>query len=173
MNRPNLNNLSTDDRQLLANLIQQYTTPEIINLHWNAAQSGAHRDPAMFLNFHRDYIAGLEAFLMAQGFPQFAPLPEWNPAEPIPQEFNIPNTGSGRLRNLNPGVSFAPEFDQDNLQNFSTVEELGEALMTRHNLVHQRIGGIMNNMRLAPLAPIFWPFHGFIDEIYHDWQIIQ
>ncbi|MFA7467492.1 MAG: tyrosinase family protein [Desulfotomaculaceae bacterium] len=173
MSRPSLNNLSVDDRRLLASLIQQYATPQIIDLHWNAAQAGAHSDPIMFLTFHREYIGGLETFLLEQGFPQFVPLPAWNPVEPISGEFNIPNVGPRRLRNLNPNVSFSPEFDPENLSSFRTITELGEALMTRHNLVHQRIGGIMNNMRLAPLAPIFWPFHSFIDDIYYNWQIAQ
>ena len=168
-----MNNLTVSDRRLLAGLIQQYATPEIIDIHWNAAQAGAHSDPVMFLTFHRDYIGGLEVYLSNQGFPQFAPLPAWNPAEPIPAEFNIPNFGFRRLRNLNPNVSFSPEFDRQNLSDFRTAAELGMALMTRHNLVHQRIGGIMNDMRQAPLAPIFWPFHGFIDDIYADWQLIQ
>ncbi|KJS11391.1 MAG: hypothetical protein VR67_13920 [Peptococcaceae bacterium BRH_c8a] len=172
MSRPNLNNLTVGDRRLLASLIQQYATPEIIDLHWNAAQAGAHRDPVMFLTFHREFIGGLEVFLLGQSFPMAAPLPAWNPAESIPGEFNIPNFGPRRLRNLNPNVSFSPDFDLENLNNFRTVAELGEALMTRHNLVHQRIGGIMNDMRMAPLAPIFWPFHSFIDDIYANWQTI-
>jgi len=173
MSRPNLDNLTVGNRRLLASLIQQYATPEIIDIHWNAAQSGAHSNPVMFLNFHREYIGGLEVFLLGRGFPGAAPLPAWNPAGPIPGEFNIPNIGPRRLRNLNPAVSFSPEFDPENLSSFRTVAELGEALMTRHNLVHQRIGGIMNDMRLAPLAPIFWPFHSLIDDIYDNWQTIQ
>jgi len=156
----------------MSRLIQQYVTPEIVDLHWNAAQAGAHRDPVMFLTFHREFIGGLDAFLSEQGYPQFVPLRAWNPAEPIPMEFNIPNFGPRRLRNLNPNVSFSPDFDPENLSSFRTVAELGDALMSRHNLVHQRIGGIMNDMRMAPLAPIFWPFHGFIDDIYANWQTI-
>ncbi|WP_066633095.1 tyrosinase family protein [Desulfolucanica intricata] len=172
MHRPNLNNLSPNERTLLANLIQLYTTPNIIDIHGNAVSSGIHSDPALFLSFHRNYIGGLETFLLQQGYPQWVPLPAWNPVEQIPQEFNIPNTGPERLQNLNPNVSFSPEFDQENLINFATVEELGEALIPRHNLVHRRIGGVMNNMRRAPVAPIFWPFHSFIDDIWWDWQRI-
>ncbi len=170
MHRPNLNDLPPNERTLLASLIQQYTTPDIIDMHWNAVLSGVHNDPAGFLSFHRNYIGGLEAFLLEQGYPQLVPLPAWNPAEPIPEEFNIPNTGPERLRNLNPNVSFSPKFDQENLINYATVEELGEALMIRHNLVHARIGGVMNNLRRVPVAPIFWVFHSFIDDIWWDWQ---
>jgi len=170
MHRLNLINLPPNERALLASLIQQYATPNIIEMHWNAVLSGVHNDPVGFLSFHRNYIAGLETYLMEQGYPQWVTLPAWNPVEPIPEEFNIPNIGPERLQNLNPNVSFSPEFDQENLVNFATVEELGMALMTRHNLVHARIGGVMNNLRRVPVAPIFWVFHGFIDDIWWDWQ---
>lgn len=172
MNRLNINSFSADQRATLSGLIQQYTTPSIVEEHANAISSGVHSDPAMFLSFHRSYIGGLESFLSEQGYPQWVPLPAWDPAEPIPEEFNIPNTGPDQLQNLNPNVSFSPEFDKENLVNFATVEELGSALMQRHNLVHQRIGGVMNNQQRAPEAPIFWPFHSFIDDIWWEWQRI-
>lgn len=172
MHRPNLNALPPAERSLLAQYIQRYVTPAIVAEHWNAVLSGVHQDPVSFLSFHRNYIAGLENFLVEQGHPEWNPLPAWNPREPIPEEFNIPNSGPGRLRNLNPNVSFSPEFDQENLANFSTTAELGRALMERHNLVHSRIGGIMNNLQTAPQAPIFWPFHSFIDDIWWNWQRI-
>lgn len=170
MQRPDLNSLLAEDRASLAGLIQQYATPDIVAIHWDAVQSGAHNDPAMFLSFHRDYIAGLESFLSDQGYPQFVPLPAWNPANPIPEEFNIPDSGPGKLQNLDPQVSFSPEFDQENLKNYETVEALAEAVMPLHNQVHQRVGGVMNDLQFAPEAPIFWPFHGFIDDIWWEWQ---
>lgn len=170
MRRPNIYDFSSRERALLADLILEYTTPEIIDRHWNAVLSGAHDDPVGFLSFHRSYILGLEEFLIRRGYGQWAPLPAWNPAEPIPLEFNIPSTGPGRLLNLNPGVSFAEFFEPAYLLGFPTEAELGEALIPRHNLVHSRIGGIMNNLRLAPAAPIFWLFHSFIDDIWWEWQ---
>ena len=170
MHRPDLNALPADERTLLAGLIQQYTTPNIIRIHRDAIISGAHNNPVTFLSFHRNYIGGLEAFLLELAQSRWVPLPAWNPVEPIPREFNIPDAGLDRLRNLNPNVSFSPEFDQENLPNFRTVEELGQALMARHNLVHSRIGGVMNNLQRAPEAPIFWPFHSYIDDIWWEWQ---
>jgi hypothetical protein len=170
MRRPDLNNLPAADRTLLAELILQYATPDVVAVHWDAVQSGAHNDPAMFLSFHRNYIAGLETFLEEQGYPQFVPLPAWNPANPIPEEFNIPATGPDRLQNLDPQVSFSPEFDRENLKNYETVEALGEAVMPVHNVVHQRVGGVMNSARRAPEAPIFWSFHSFVDDIWWEWQ---
>ncbi len=97
------------------------------------------------------------------------PLPAWNPATPIPEQFNIPNTGPDRLRNLNPNISFSPQFDHDHLGDFETDEELGMSLMGPHGSVHNVIGGVMRTFR-SPAAPIFWPWHSFIDDIWWTWQ---
>lgn len=172
MHRTNLYNLSPTDRRVLVELILEYSTPSVVNEHWDAVLAGAHNDPAGFLRFHRTYLEGLERYLEEQGFPQWSPLPKWNPAEPIPEEFAIPATGPNRLRNLNPQVSFFPQFDTPNLVNYFTEANLGAALMPIHNRVHTRVGGIMNNIRRAPEVPIFWPFHAFIDDIWWEWQRI-
>ncbi len=63
MHRISLSSLSVDDRLMLANLIQEYVTPSVISVHWDAALSGVHSDPVSFLSFHRSYIAGLKTFL--------------------------------------------------------------------------------------------------------------
>jgi len=168
MHRPNLNSLTPQQRQQLAQLIQQYVTPAIVNQHL-AAPSAVHSDGSTFLSWHRTYIAGLEAFLVAQGHPEWSPLPAWNPATPIPAEFNIPNAGPGRLRDLTPNISFSPQFDHANMGNFDDDDELGIALSGPHGAVHVTVGGVMGNFR-SPEAPIFWPWHSFIDDIWWAWQ---
>lgn len=173
MSRLSINIMPPNERAQLARRIEEYVTPEIIQEHLDAIRLGMHDDPVGFLSFHRRYIGGLEVFLLQLGYLRWVPLPMWDPREPIPQEFNIPNSGPGRLRDLNPNISFSPQFDNENLADFSTVEELGEALRNRHNEVHRRIGGIMNDLRRAPEAPIFWPFHSFIDDIWWKWQRIM
>lgn len=170
MHRKNLKDLSAEDRNILARLIQQYATPAVVSEHREAMAAGVHNSPVGFLYFHRNYIAGLERYLQRQGFEKWVPLPQWNPADPIPEEFNIPDTGSGRLRNLNPNISFSPRFDLPNLASFHSDEELGMALIGPHNRVHRRVGGVMNNLWRAPEAPIFWPWHSFIDDIWWNWQ---
>lgn len=172
MNRANPRHLLADERTVLADLIQLHTTPEVIRLHREAVMSGIHNNPVGFLSFHRSYISVLESFLSGRGYQQWVPLPAWEPSEPIPAEFHIPDEGMDALQNTNPQVSFSPEFDTENLVNFETAEELGLALMERHNTVHARVGGVMNNLQRAPEAPIFWPFHSFIDDIWWEWQRI-
>lgn len=170
MHRQNLNDLSPGDRTHLAETIQQYATPEIVGRHVNAPLE-LHRDGSFFLSWHREYLAGLENFMVEQGHPEWLPLPAWDPATPIPDEFNIPDQGPDALQNLNPNISFSPEFDPENLDNFDNDEELGMELMMApfHNSVHVAVGGIMGGFR-SPLAPIFWPWHSFIDDIWWTWQ---
>jgi Common central domain of tyrosinase len=170
VHRPNLNDLSPGDRTQLAQMIQQYVTPAIVGQHL-FPPPGIHSDGSIFLSWHRVYVAGLENFVVQQGHPEWSPLPAWNPAESIPDEFNIPNQGPGALQNLNPNISFSPEFDPENLGNFENDEELGMELMMSpfHNSVHVAVGGVMATFR-SPEAPIFWPWHSFIDDIWWTWQ---
>jgi hypothetical protein len=168
MHRPDLNSLPAAQRTQLAQLIQQYATSAIVNQHLNAPPA-VDSSGAVFLSWHRTYLAGLENFLVAQGHPEWSPLPKWNPANPIPAEFNLPNAGPDRLRDLTPNISFSPLFDQANLDNFETDEDLGRALMGPHDAVHETVGGVMATVR-APAAPLFWPWHSFIDDIWWDWQ---
>ena len=168
MHRPDLLSLAANERTTLAASIQQYVTPAIVNQHLSAPL-GVHNDGATFLSWHRAYIAGLEAFLVDQGHPEWSPLPAWDPATRIPPEFNVPGQGVGKLVNLNPGISFSPTFDHERLANFETDGALGDTLMGIHGTVHIEVGGVMASFR-SPSAPIFWCWHSFIDDIWWGWQ---
>ncbi|NJD78420.1 MAG: hypothetical protein FIB08_15220 [Candidatus Methanoperedens sp.] len=163
MHKQNLNSLSPQDREELARQIQRYVTPTILRQHANPP-SGVHTDGTIFLSWHRNYIAGLERYLVDRGFPEWSPLPAWNPAECIPVEFDI------RIQEPCPNISFSPNFDSENLVNFRNDEDLGQAIMEIHNDVHNVVGGDMANIPTAPRAPIFWPWHSFVDDIWWDWQ---
>lgn len=168
MHRPDLNGLSPAERAELAQLIDNYASPAIVAQH-QSPPPGIHSNGAIFLSWHRNYILGLENYLIAQGRPEWAPLPAWDPASPIPPEFNIPGSGPDALRDLTPNVSFSPQFDHVNLGNFETEAALGNALMGPHGTVHIRVGGLMGDFR-SPSAPIFWPWHSFLDDIWWEWQ---
>lgn len=167
MHRTDLNTLAAAERTQLAQLIQQYATPAIVNQH--AFPPPEAHAPGTILSWHRNFILGLENFLVAQGRPEWVPLPAWDPANQIPAEFNIPNAGPDRLVNLNPGINFSPDFDHANLGNFENNIDLGMAIMSRHAAVHNTVGGIMSSFR-SPAAPIFWPWHSFLDDIWWEWQ---
>lgn len=81
--RPSITSFTSAQLTTLANLMQQYITPQIIQQHCDYnAQTG---DPLVnihddfdFLPFHRMYLEGMEDFLIQQGYPEFVPLPYWN-----------------------------------------------------------------------------------------------
>lgn len=168
MHRRDLSSLSESDRAQLADLIEQYATPAVVQQHINGPP-GLHTSGTVFLSWHRAYLGGLEAFLVAQGQAQWSPLPAWNPATPIPSEFNRPDSGRDALVDLTPNVSFSPDFDEPALASFTSDDELGMALMGPHGTVHVQVGGVMADFR-SPSAPIFWPWHSFVDDIWWAWQ---
>lgn len=46
---------------------------------------------------------------------------------------------------------------------------LGIAKKGPHFLVHLAVGGKVADIPKAPEAPLFWPWHAFIDDIYQSW----
>ena len=60
----------------------------------------------------------------------------------------------------------APVFGYTALGQFTTTAELALAIGTSyHGAVHNTIGGTMATFS-SPLAPIFYPWHGYIDHIW-------
>lgn len=170
--RPDLNGLSPQDRQTLVDLMLQYLTDDIVVIgHRDIDHSGE----TLFTG-HRKYIAGLQSFLSSNGGGQFVPLPKWDPANPIPAEFNVvkpQDDGTPRpaLVNLNPQRILPSEYKCPGLrQRFDTLDSLAFSIDPWHGGSHNAVGGTMADRRIAPAAPIFWCYHGFLDEIYSDWE---
>lgn len=84
-----VNSLTPAERLTLRNAIIAYLQNTTIITA--IADHDAHFDDVhganSFLSWHRTYIQGLETYLAANGFPQFVPLPKWNPSTNIPSEF--------------------------------------------------------------------------------------
>src|SRR5262245_15551028 len=74
------------DVQLLASKILEYVDDAVRVEHANAHTWHHVGNPAFF-DGHRQYIGKLESWLISQGFPQFVPLPKWDPATQIPGPF--------------------------------------------------------------------------------------
>lgn len=97
--RPDINSFSSGDRTLLATLMQQYITTAVIEdhcVHMMITGGHVHSD-FDFLPFHRMYIERMEDYLLEQGYPQFVPLPAWNPETGgVPLELQVvdPDCGS-------------------------------------------------------------------------------
>lgn len=93
--RPDLiTDFSPAQRTTLANLMMDYISPQIVQYHCDyinqtgGEQTDIHSD-FDFLPFHRVYIEGMEDFLISQGYPEFVPLPSWNPADCTPTELQV------------------------------------------------------------------------------------
>ncbi len=69
----------------------QYIDADVVKTHCDMTMgmiTGYHiHSDWDFLPFHRTYLEGMEDFLIAQGHPEFVPLPSWNPKIHAPDEF--------------------------------------------------------------------------------------
>lgn len=169
--RPNIDTLSATDRARLRDLMVAYITVEVLQGHVNIVHTGA-----TLLTGHQLYLRDMETYLSANGGGAFVPLPRWDPATPIPEEFRgvSPVVFRGRageaLRNTDIQHALPREFRTPGLCNYRTAAELGNAIDGWHGTGHVRIGGAMGILSHAPAAPIFWLYHGYIDDIYWQWQ---
>jgi hypothetical protein len=124
---------------------------------------------------HRNFIGDLESWLQSHGGNQFVPLPMWNPANPIPPEFNVVKATDGGtprppLQNLNPHLPKPVGLNPPTLCNTANADSLWDINVDNwHGQVHVTIGGSMGDIRIAPAAPIFFCWHSFVDEIYEDY----
>lgn len=171
--RADLDTLSAGDRQFLVNLMLPYLTDAVVAAHVNIIHSGLE-----LFTGHRAYIADLESHLSANGGAGFVPLPMWDPAKPIPPEFNVvkpqdDSTPRPPLINLNPNMPLPPQWDYPAVCEFDTGADLGNAINGWHGGVHGAIGGTMGSLPIASAAPIFWCWHAFVDHIYWNWQLCQ
>lgn len=171
--------MSPQEQQAFVSAAMEYvnSNPNILAAHVNyhanimPQEMMAGTGGTSFLNWHRDYIQAFEDYLVFTGRRNLTPLPEWQPGEPIPQPFWIGIANPNAT--FDPSLSFSPDFDLQNLGRYRSLEELGNAIMDRHNVVHTEIGGDPSFDFFgfsSPRAPLFWAWHAFIDEIRFDWQ---
>jgi hypothetical protein len=134
----------------------------------------------MFFSWHRDYIQGLEQFLLNSGHPEFVPLPAWNPANPIPAGLQGVVPGLPAISNTNPALNMY-QVDAATCNQFSNMTTYAGFIraganppsgqqFASHNAVHGAIGGSMGSIPTASGAVVFWLFHAHVDELYHCFQ---
>jgi hypothetical protein len=171
-NRPDIQNFSALQRADLAAQMTNFITLAEINKHLDPPTNK--HGTSRFVVWHRNYIRGMEDYLISQNRPQFVPLPRWDPNTCIPAEFNLvdvncPGTGCGALATLCPNKPL-PASLSTNLCNqvpFASFRSVLEN--TYHNGVHVAVGGVMGNFK-SPAAPIFWLWHAFVDDIWCRWE---
>jgi hypothetical protein len=175
--RRNIHEFSSAQHQQYAALHATFTATTgavADHLAWHSSHGPGSDDH--FLVWHRYFIRWLEDYLGGQGMDSESPIPYWSSDTSIPPELT-----AGTM-NANPGVrpptwttmgggpDVAPGFGYTSLGQFRTTGELGRALGTSyHGTVHNTVGGTMGTFS-SPLAPIFFPWHGYIDHIYAEWQ---
>jgi hypothetical protein len=167
--RPSIHDFSPSERTTLANAILDFITQPVLDEHrlghdWHHPSVGE-----LFFSRHHDYLNQLENYLVNNGYDQFVPVPKWDPAEPIPDEFMVADP----LVTQTPMDQFVdrplpPEFTYDRFCRYTDLSVLAAELEGYHDDVHVDVGGAMGSVPSAPGAPIFWLWHGFLDDIYHD-----
>jgi hypothetical protein len=111
----------------------------------------------------------LESYLLANGLSQFVPVPEWDPGTPVPDQFMVtdPLVTQAAL-NQNPNMPVPSAFQDPVLCSFATPSAMAVQVESWHDSVHGAVGGAMSSVPTAPGAPIFWLWHGLLDDMYHE-----
>jgi hypothetical protein len=174
--RRDLNSLSAASRSTLRTLMLSYINDAVVWAH-NPLNPNAivhHMGEHAFIT-HRNYIGDLEAWLATQGGSAFVPLPSWNPANPIPPEFNMvkpQDNGTPRpaLVNLAPNLGKPAGLVPPPLCGIADADTLWDNDVDGwHGAVHVTVDGTMGDITIAPAAPIFFCWHAYVDDIYEDW----
>ena len=189
--RKNQKNLTPIEWQRLIHAIEALaesgmpspTYSEFVQIHIDAMDTpaghmwGAHGG-ANFLSWHREYLAKLEARLIAIN--PLVTLPYWDwvtdrtaiPAA-LTDSNDISDWGITRGATFN-GNSLASAAQLNTLladSNFNTFQSMLEAAPF-HNRLHVLVGGTMVTSA-SPADPVFWLHHAFIDKIWADWQSLH
>jgi len=215
--RPDINTFSNEDVELLISLIIDYVTKDLnpnydpaehpalkydivaIHSNYGGNSSAWHSDDEMFFSWHRDYIRGLEEYLLDRSYSQFVPLPAWNPINAVPAPFLEPEAMVEEVYNtpfeykdengmttsifqmplqqVQPGTLEMYTVDDMTCSQFPDIDEFAGFIrandvqgFTSHNAVHVALGGAMIEVQTASAAAIFWLFHAYVDDIYYCYQ---
>lgn len=161
------------------------TYAEFVQIHIDAMASppgmawGAHtmagHNGRNFLAWHREYLAKIEARLIAIN--PLVTIPYWDwvtDRSAIPAPLNDPATildwGITRGASFN-GNSLATGSQLNALLADPTFDSFQSTLEAApfHNRLHVLVGGTMVT-NASPADPLFWLHHAFIDKIWADWQ---
>lgn len=144
------------------------------HLAWHGSHGSG--SDAHFLFWHRYYLRKLEDYLGVQGVDHYVPIPHWPSNLQIPAELaagtadTTPNVNPPTWTTMQGGAETAPPFGYTSLGQFRTSAELGRSLgWSYHGEVHGAVGDVMASFE-SPRAPIFYPWHGYIDHIWAEWQ---
>ncbi len=196
--------LTPGERLTLRNAIILYLdSSSAVHDHMNAPADvhstgffGSGGNGSLFLSWHRTYIQGLENYLSTNpAYSEFVPLPKWNPADAIPNEFRgfdalaTAYRQTGNIVNANYSGTPSSQWDRESFNEGSDLNDFccgnqglcndpsgpftdfRRGLETFHNGVHGDVGGVMTTMS-SPAAAIFWTWHAWIDDVYETYLCI-
>lgn len=138
------------------------------------------RDPdygSEFFNMHRHMISEFNTWRRTN---RIAEVTSWDPAKPIPTDIFHPGRNTSNPKHPLPswfkelgGRRREPATGNKKLGDFVDENLLGSVIAWWHNVVHSTIGGDMGDPSRAPIDPVFWRFHKFIDDTYSKWESLQ
>lgn len=168
--RPTIYAFTPAQRTTLANAILTFITEPVLTEHANGHDWHHPSVGELFFTRHHDYLNQLETFLRNNGFSQFVPVPMWSPGTSIPSEFLVADPLVTQTpMNPNPNRPIPPEFADNKLCAFATPSAFAVQVESWHDQVHGAVGGPMGSVPSAPGAPIFWLWHGLLDDMYHKY----
>lgn len=136
-------------------------------------------DGRNFLAWHREYLARIEARLIAINPLVTIPYWDW-----VTDRTAIPAALTDPADIAEWGITRGPPFNGNSLAsasklnallagpNFNTFQTTLEIAPGFHNQLHQLVGGTMMTSA-SPADPLFWLHHAFIDKIWADWQLLH
>lgn len=164
------------------------TYPEFVQIHMDAMDTmagmawGAHtmsgHNGRNFLAWHREYLAKIEARLIAIN--PLVTIPYWDwvtDRSAIPTALTDPGDiadwGITRGGTFN-GNSLASAAQLNALLANAAFDPFQSTLEAApfHNRLHVLVGGTMVSSA-SPADPLFWLHHAFIDKIWADWQVLH
>lgn len=186
--------LSSTEMSSLATAMLNYIDQDIIEEHscnneFGNAQNatGSIHGPEMFLNWHRQYLAEMEAdpgvaSALAAISGSGGLIPRWTQADGLTtpgfSAFQAVDAdcasacGFGSCGST-PNGTTPNAYPYPNPLNCTTWADFiafnQDLQYGYHNQGHNSLGGIMASFK-SPATPIFWLWHGMIDDVYWDFQ---
>lgn len=172
--RQNQRNLTPEARRELHRRLRDYidSAADPVGFHF---QFGHVHNTPEFLPWHRQFLQGFEDWqrLRLADPGAFIPLAFWDPADPLPSEFEHPpsvwRSNQGRNANIGP-MPLPLAIDELPALDFGAFSA---AMESYHNGVHNQIGGDMRDLRTAPNDTCFWLFHAYVDHVFAQWEAMQ
>ena len=201
--RKNVDTLSAADLQTIRDGYRQMQAiPDNRGFNYIAGFHGVpggycHRDPILFLPWHRAYLYEFEQNLKDRAASATVPWWDWTSAlshtRGIPAAFTDANDAKNApnplLKSHIEVSTSVPPVSQDtarspkspsalpsqkaiaNVLGLTDFNDFSDTLQDIHNSVHMWVGGDMTNVAFAAYDPLFFSHHCMIDRLWYLWQI--